>query len=282
MITALPPAALLQLETGQPLDLLALVATLDSGSLHTLFANIVEKSQQNNNDINDAFYIHQAKDVRAKLTLTTEKEHLLDQLCQQLAVLQTGSALSKYCSGKSFHLESSYQADVVMLGDSITEWAHWHELMPSVRVANRGISGDVTQGMLQRLDGVVSTNPKQVFFMAGVNDLSLGFAFEGIVERYQCIVNSLCALGIDVVVQSTLLVGERLKDLNPQIIKFNQINQQWCDKHNIKYIDLNSVLAKNRLLQQRFTFDDLHLNGPAYQQWLECITPYIIPIALTN
>ena len=33
-------------------------------------------------------------------------------------------------------------ADIVMLGDSLTEWGNWHELVPEYRVINRGISGD--------------------------------------------------------------------------------------------------------------------------------------------
>lgn len=264
-----------KIETGEALDLIALVNTLDSGSLHTLFTEIVAKASKEKADIQAAFYSRQAKDVRKQLASKTQKTDLLDALCNKLAVLQTGSMLSKYCSGKTFHLNSSYQADVAMLGDSLTEWAHWHELMPDIKVINRGISGDITQGMLQRLDGVINAKPKQVFFMAGVNDLNLGFEFDGVVSRYIEIVETLQSQGIEVMVQSTLLVGERLNDLNPLITKFNHTLAQWCSDNGTTYIDINQVLSQDGLLMQQYTFDDLHLNGSAYQQWSQLIAKFI-------
>ncbi len=275
MTSSLLNQTLSQIAAAKPLDLLELVNTLDSGSLHTLFNELVAQASQENTNIEAAFYLHLAKDVKNQLSLNTPPAELLETLCNKLSVLQTGSTLSKYCSGKSFHINSNYQADVAMLGDSITEWAHWHELMPGIKVINRGISGDVTQGMLQRLDGVINAKPKQVFFMAGINDLSFGFAFDGVVSRYIEIVKTLQSQGIEVLVQSTLFVGERLSDLNPTIVKFNQTLARWCQDNDTTFIDINQVLSEGGLLMQQYTFDDLHLNGPAYLQWNKLITPYL-------
>ena len=44
--------------------------------------------------------------------------------------------------------------DTVFLGDSITEGGSWHELFPDSSVRNRGIGGDVTAGVLARIDQV--------------------------------------------------------------------------------------------------------------------------------
>ncbi len=63
--------------------------------------------------------------------------------------------------------------DIVMLGDSLTEWGNWHELVPEFRVINRGIAGDTSFGVLGRLQEVIDRRPKVVFVMVGTNDLGL-------------------------------------------------------------------------------------------------------------
>ena len=66
------------------------------------------------------------------------------------------------------------QKSLVFLGDSITQG--WGDDMggsfPGVKVANRGISGDTTRGMLIRLkDDVLALNPTGVVLLMGTNDL---------------------------------------------------------------------------------------------------------------
>jgi len=63
---------------------------------------------------------------------------------------------------------------VVFLGDSITQG--WGDDLggsfPGVKVANRGISGDTTRGVLIRLqEDVLSLHPKGVVILIGTNDL---------------------------------------------------------------------------------------------------------------
>lgn len=66
---------------------------------------------------------------------------------------------------------------LVFLGDSITQG--WGDDLggsfPGVKVANRGISGDTTRGMLIRLaDDVLALNPLGVVLLLGTNDLEEG------------------------------------------------------------------------------------------------------------
>ncbi|HWJ27137.1 MAG TPA: hypothetical protein VNS32_11380 [Flavisolibacter sp.] len=46
-------------------------------------------------------------------------------------------------------------SDVVFLGNSITQGTDWNELLQLPQARNRGISGDITFGVLQRLDEVI-------------------------------------------------------------------------------------------------------------------------------
>ncbi|MDX1951639.1 MAG: GDSL-type esterase/lipase family protein [Verrucomicrobiota bacterium] len=66
------------------------------------------------------------------------------------------------------------QGAVVFLGDSITQG--WGDQMgnafPGMKVANRGISGDTTRGVLIRLEeDVLAVKPRAVVLMIGTNDL---------------------------------------------------------------------------------------------------------------
>lgn len=66
------------------------------------------------------------------------------------------------------------QGAVVFLGDSITQgWGDdLGNAFPGMKVANRGISGDTTRGVLIRLpDDVLVLNPRAVVILVGTNDL---------------------------------------------------------------------------------------------------------------
>jgi lysophospholipase L1-like esterase len=69
------------------------------------------------------------------------------------------------------------QGAVVLLGDSITQG--WNDRLsaafPGMKVANRGISGDTTRGVLIRLqDDVIAVKPKAVVLLIGTNDIEEG------------------------------------------------------------------------------------------------------------
>ena len=71
-----------------------------------------------------------------------------------------------------FAFQPLNQGDIVFVGDSITElgmsWAHRFD---DLRVRNRGIKGDMTYGVLERLNEMINTPPKAIFIMIGVNDI---------------------------------------------------------------------------------------------------------------
>jgi lysophospholipase L1-like esterase len=69
------------------------------------------------------------------------------------------------------------QGAVVFLGDSITQG--WEKTLgaafPGVKIANRGINGDTSRGILLRLDeDVLSLKPRAVVLLIGTNDLEEG------------------------------------------------------------------------------------------------------------
>lgn len=80
------------------------------------------------------------------------------------------------------------QKSVVFLGDSITQgWGEqFRGKFTGMKLANRGISGDTTRGMLIRLkQDVLSLNPSAIVMLMGTNDVEVGIAPEAIGRNFQ-------------------------------------------------------------------------------------------------
>src|SRR5687768_14696187 len=78
--------------------------------------------------------------------------------------------------------------DVVFLGNSITAGVDWNELLQMNEARNRGISGDITFGVLERLNEVIEGKPAKVFILIGINDISRNIPDSLIVENHKKIV----------------------------------------------------------------------------------------------
>ena len=74
---------------------------------------------------------------------------------------------------KEFKKAPLTMGDIVFLGNSITELGgDWGKRLGwSSSVKNRGISGDVTEGVLKRLGEITYVKPKAVFLLIGINDI---------------------------------------------------------------------------------------------------------------
>jgi lysophospholipase L1-like esterase len=84
---------------------------------------------------------------------------------------------------------------VVFLGDSITQgWDSLAKDFPGLKTANRGISGDVTRGVLCRLRGdVLDLDPRLVVILLGTNDIEEGAAPETIAANLRAILDAIRA-----------------------------------------------------------------------------------------
>lgn len=175
-----------------------------------------------------------------------------------------------------FEQHGTHDNDIVFVGDSITEGAEWEDLFPSLRIANRGIGRDRTDGVLERMDSIYSTNASKAFIMIGVNDFSAGAEVDDVVRNYTEILDGLVAHNMHAYIQSTLLTGNGLLKLNPKIRVLNhKLKAIAASSSSITYIDLNLGLADNSLLSTKYSSDGLHLNGSGYAVWKNLIEPYL-------
>ena len=172
-------------------------------------------------------------------------------------------------------LMNNEKYETMMLGDSITDEGQWDELLNNNKVQNRGISGDTTDGVLDRLNSV-NKNIKQVFIMIGVNDIMRGKSVDEIYANYLKIIQIFKEKNIKIHIQSTLYIGETRKaDFNPKVEELNKRLEKYASENKITFINLNPIFAPNKILKREFTFDDLHLNGSAYKLWSQEIKLFL-------
>ena len=167
-------------------------------------------------------------------------------------------------------LKDRNNIEIMMLGDSITDEGEWSELWGKV-VQNRGISGDTTTGVLDRLY-TLNPNTKRVFIMIGVNDIMRGVSEDIVFENYKKILKFFQDKNIEVIIQSTLYIGDsRKQNFNVKIEKLNQNLEEFAKSNKIVFINLNPIFAPQKTLLKSFTKDDLHLNADAYKLWIETL-----------
>lgn len=170
------------------------------------------------------------------------------------------------------------KVDIVFLGNSITERGEWHELIPGKRVANRGIGGDNTFGMVARLDGIVAQRPSKVFIMAGINDLGRGLPVAVIVNNYRRIIERFRA-GLPratLYVQSVLPLNEGalkydyLKGKNARVKELNEALRGLAAQYGLTFINLHEVMADGQgELKKEYTMDGIHITTDAYLAWVD-------------
>lgn len=197
---------------------------------------------------------------------------------------QDGWGINAYYKDKKsqFEILPKSSDSILFLGDSLTDQGEWVELLGNANIKNRGISGDTIGRILNRLDTIIQTKPKQIFLMVGINDLvNEKKSIEAVLEGYKIILSELQTQSpnTQVFVQSVLPVNNDFVLFwlnNNNIIQVNLQLQSLAKQMNLQYIDLFSHLAdaENRL-DAKYTTDGLHLNGKGYLIWKEIVEKYV-------
>ncbi|VAX29205.1 hypothetical protein MNBD_IGNAVI01-325 [hydrothermal vent metagenome] len=174
--------------------------------------------------------------------------------------------------------------EILFVGNSITASGQWTEMFQDLRVKNRGISGDVTDGLLYRLKEVTESQPSKIFLMIGVNDLSREKSKSYILKRYQEILDSIRSQtpSTKIYIQSILPVNDKFgyfknhTNKTDSIISINRDLEIIAEKIGAKYIDLFSAFADpQNKMKEEYTLDGLHPNGKGYLKWVELIRKYV-------
>jgi len=164
----------------------------------------------------------------------------------------------------------------VFLGDSIIEGAHWSEIFGDTRILNRGIGGDTTRDLLDRIEQVDALEPAQLFLMVGVNDLNQGVPAETTRANFRELFDGFAQRlpQTRIHVQSVLPVSGSWIGAasNTDILALNEFLKQECASRGYAFIDLHALMSDaNGALQPALSNDGIHLLGPGYRLWRDAI-----------
>jgi lysophospholipase L1-like esterase len=169
------------------------------------------------------------------------------------------------------------KGQIVMVGDSLTEFAPWNGMFPNEEIANYGISGDTVEGVLARVPSILASQARKVFVMIGINDLRKGQSVSSIMPTYRTLVEALRRDGAQVFVESALCTSAT--DLNMRVSKFNADLRMFCTMkpERCEFIEvIDAVCSHDQSpVDSSLTVDGLHLSPLGYERWRNAIAQYV-------
>ncbi len=172
------------------------------------------------------------------------------------------------------------QKAVVFLGDSITQG--WGESLNTafdkMQVANRGISGDTTRGMLIRLkQDVLSLNPRAVVLLMGTNDLEEKAEPETIATNLKLIVAELKKhdAAMPIILCKVFPSSETKSRPAEKIKKINELFAATVKGDpQVIVMDTWLLFADKEGNAKKEEFPDLlHPNAAGYAKWAAALRP---------
>lgn len=177
-----------------------------------------------------------------------------------------------------FAMSKIETAPIVMLGDSHTEAGPWTDLTGCLQIANRGIGGDTTTKLRDRLDQVVALRPRAVFLMIGVNDIQLNIPRSTTLENLRAILERLTGAGSQVYLSYVMPVtASYRKRINGEIAGLNSdIAKLVQNQDKVTPIDVGPKLrGADGALRGELAYDGLHLTPRGYAVLRDAIAPYV-------
>ena len=172
------------------------------------------------------------------------------------------------------------QGAVVFFGDSITQgWGtDFRKAFEGMKLANRGIGGDTTRGMLLRLkEDVLALNPKAVVLLMGTNDIEVEVPADAIGRNFQKIIAALKAHDpkMPVIVCRIFPSSATKKRPKETILAVNELFAA-AVKGDPQFTVLDTYAlfanAEGDALPSLFP-DLLHLNPAGYAKWASALRP---------
>lgn len=186
---------------------------------------------------------------------------------------------------QQFKKEPLEFGEIVFIGNSITEGGHdWSARFGLDNIRNRGIAGDVTDGVLKRLDEIIYFKPKAVFILIGINDLfsfhhkedNPALHYDKVVPSPEYIAKNILKIAkiihrkspVTKIYVRTLLPSRR-EYIKEDILAVNRMIKKNEAKGYYEVIDLYAQFVDAYgELPRELTKDGVHLNDNGYEKWV--------------
>lgn len=169
---------------------------------------------------------------------------------------------------------ADYEADVAFLGDSLTDGYDLKRYYPQYVVCNRGIGGETTVGLEERLQvSVYELKPKVAVMLIGANNM------DSMLDNYESIL-----IGFQENIPNTKIILLSLTSMSGEWGKKNQLAaynnvqiKMLAEKYDYEYVDLYSALLNLQTgeIFDEYTTDGGHLTALGYEVLTAKITPAI-------
>ena len=175
-------------------------------------------------------------------------------------------------------------SDIIFLGNSLTAYTNWNELLSNNNIRNRGISGDTSFGILERLDEITEGKPAKIFLLIGINDISRNVPSYVILKNIKKIINQIQKESPETKIhlQTLLPVNNTFTrypnhyNKDEEIALVNRGLKELSIENNITLIDLHPhFLDDENRLDRKYTEEGLHLNTEGYNLWGKILLPYL-------
>ncbi|KQS34562.1 GDSL-type esterase/lipase family protein [Pedobacter sp. Leaf194] len=178
---------------------------------------------------------------------------------------------------QKFKAEPKTKKEFIFLGNSITAGTDWATLLNLPQAKNRGISGDITFGILERLQEVIDRKPAKLFILIGINDISRNIPDSVILRNYKTMIRR-----VESQSKRTHIYFNTLLPVNASFEKFK--NHYGKDNHilwlndeirkfaskKVTVVDLYPVfVTDDKKLKPELTKDGLHLLPEGYKVWAD-------------
>lgn len=187
-----------------------------------------------------------------------------------------------------WQVRSQNQGAVVFVGDSILgNWTDIAKAFPKMHVANRGIGGDVSRGVLFRLkEDVLDLHPKAIVLLIGTNDLSAKEDPSVAISNISAILDAISAQSAapPVILCTVLPRQSTAAPIDPsQVPALNAlIKRLAAGKSNVTLLDTYPLFAKadGTPDPQYFRPDELHPAAPGYERIRQALDPLFTQLKL--
>lgn len=180
------------------------------------------------------------------------------------------------------------KGQIVFVGDSITDLYPLDDYYADLPLAsyNRGIGGDTTQGVIDRLKvSIFDLEPSVIVLMIGTNDVDLGIPNDQIVVNYRKILDEIKEnqpmvdlYFVSVIPQNKVLQASSGLDVtknNKTIKALNGEIEMLCKEYGHTFIDLYpDLLDDDGYLRKDCSDDGLHLNAGGFEIWSALLKPF--------
>lgn len=176
--------------------------------------------------------------------------------------------------------------DIIFLGNSLSDNGLWNEMFDNADIKNRGIIGDIVQGISDRVGFATKGHPKKIFLLIGVNDVSHHLTPDSIVTAVEKLIVKIKKESpeTELYLQSWLPINNDFKRYKNMIgkeeiiLQGNVFLEQVARRQGVTWINLFPLFADRECkLPRHLTNDGLHLNEEGYKIWRDEVAKYIAP-----